>query len=161
MMIKPKIIPFIQNERGFSLMEMMAVLAITAILGAFALPAYQDYMVRSRVTEGLVLAGPIKLAVAENAMLGASSLALGISSPTATANVSSLNVAGNTGEVTVTYTPIAGSGALVLRPTSAGSALASGVIPQQTIIWTCFAAGKTNAPTAATLDSRYAPADCR
>jgi type IV pilus assembly protein PilA len=52
-------------QKGFTLIELMIVVAIIGILAAIALPAYQDYTVRSKVTEGLTLAGAAKLAVAE------------------------------------------------------------------------------------------------
>jgi len=53
-------------QKGFTLIELMIVVAIVGILAAIAVPAYQDYTVRTRVAEGLSLAGAAKLAVAEN-----------------------------------------------------------------------------------------------
>ena len=54
-----------KQQHGFTLIELMIVVAIIGILAAIAIPAYQDYIVRSKISEGLNLAGAAKLAVAE------------------------------------------------------------------------------------------------
>lgn len=54
-------------QKGFTLIELMIVVAIIGILAAVALPAYQDYTIRAKVTEGIVLAGGLKPTVADNA----------------------------------------------------------------------------------------------
>ena len=54
-----------KKVQGFTLIESMIVMAIIAILAAIALPAYQNYLIRSQVSEGSVLADGVKTAVAE------------------------------------------------------------------------------------------------
>ena len=55
-------------QQGFTLIELMIVVAIIGILAAIALPAYQDYTIRARVSEGIMAAGGCKTAVAEYAL---------------------------------------------------------------------------------------------
>ena len=117
-------------QKGFTLIELMIVVAIIGILAAVALPAYQDYTIRARVSEGIVLAGGAKLAVSENAASG-SQFAAGWSAPQPTANVTSVAIAALDGKITVSYTTAAGGSAgretMFLVPTT--SIAAANAIP--------------------------------
>ena len=80
-------------QKGFTLIELMIVVAIIGILAAVALPAYQDYTVRARVSEAMVLASAAKTLVGENAANAASDFTLGFDSASvnSTKNVTSVS----------------------------------------------------------------------
>ncbi|MDO5691414.1 MAG: pilin [Pseudomonadota bacterium] len=177
-------------QKGFTLIELMIVVAIIGILAAVALPAYQDYTVRARVSEALILGSSLKNTVADNSADGATDATGGLFKgiPTdagsttfcVTAGTCSLNggaaatpisksvvsVVGTTanGLITITTAANAGAGTLELWPSSNGALLAAGTIPQSPLVWTCYSAGKTainGAANGATLLAKYAPAECR
>ncbi|MBT8446915.1 MAG: pilin, partial [Gammaproteobacteria bacterium] len=134
--------------QGFTLIELMIVVAIIGILAAVAIPAYQDYTVRARVTEGLSLASAGKTAVSEywasEGSLPATNAEAGMPLSTSISGneVTSVNVAG--GVITITYArpPIAGN-TLTMSPVTAGGG----------VDWSCGAAG--------TLAAKYRPSSCR
>ncbi len=139
------------KSSGFTLIELMIVVAIVAILAAVAIPAYQNYIIRAKVTDGLSLAVGAKTLISENASAG-NPLNQGFVAPTATANVASVAITAATGVITVTYTAAATGGTITLTPTDgAGAALVSGTVPTGSTSWNC----------STTIAVQYLPASCR
>jgi type IV pilus assembly protein PilA len=161
-------------QKGFTLIELMIVVAIIGILAAIAIPAYQDYTVRAQVTEGLNLAGAVKAAVSESfAQTGVwpvDNVALGMNNATGPAGKYVSNVQVTTGTINITYggaqanasALTAATRLLTIMPTV--SSLVS-----QDVVWNCgykavvgvAPVGGAAAVVPTTVLPKYLPAACR
>jgi len=143
-----------KKQQGFTLIELMIVVAIIGILAAIAIPAYQDYTIRAQVSEGLNLAGGAKAAISEYTMdsgaFPSDNTQAGLSgTPTDISGKYVVSVTVTDGLIAVDFgndahTTLAGGGILELSPvTTVGS-----------VVWACRSQGTT-------IADKHLPAACR
>ncbi len=168
------------SQRGFTLIELMVVIAIIGLLASFAVPAYQNHLVRVRVSEGLALASSAKNTVLENLASGnpsasAEGYRLGHVAPGSSANLRSIDIDPVTGVISIATTAVAGDGVLLVVPYTGSStnpeALPSGTSSftppsQGNLLWKCLAQDSANVagialPQVTRLDKKYAPSECK
>jgi type IV pilus assembly protein PilA len=180
MFISPGVKMLNKMQKGFTLIELMIVVAIIGILAAIAIPAYQDYTIRAKVTEGLNLADSAKTAVAESfESAGPQGLTAASSSWNSsfapTKYVSSITMANGTatfpGAITIKYntaviTQLVGADTIVLTPNVSGVALTG--TSSGNIDWACTSSGTATAgaqsltfATGGNVATKYVPSNCK
>ena len=141
------------RTKGFTLIELMTAVAIVGVVAAIAIPFIQDYLVRSRVSEGLVVAGTAKTLVIENAGNGVA-LDQGWTNLPATENVESIGIDSESGRITMSFSTLAKGVTVDLIPEApVGRPIVKGTPPEDRIAWKC------TVPDVAMV--RYVPSSCR
>ncbi len=172
-----------QLQKGFTLIELMIVVAIIGILASIALPAYQDYTVRAKVSEGVIAASGFKVGVADmfadRGLTGIVAYAAEIADVGTQGDITNDKIAGvvisGTGGITVTMSEDGASGGISALtaatndiqyvPSINGLALADG--GSGTISWNCKpaaalgASGESGVAALTTIIAKYLPAACR
>lgn len=167
-------------QQGFTLIELMIVIGIIGVLASIAVPAFQGYVARTKVIEGLSLAASAKTAVSENAVNGIQfdsgwvppfPTRVVSADPTGASRAvaqSGISIDNTNGVITITYTDIIAPGqpTLKLVPVDGGNLLAPGQLIQNGMInWQCHSKtpplNNVHRDIAGTLDDKFVPADCR
>ncbi len=146
-----------KKQQGFTLIELMIVVAIIGILAAIAIPAYSDYTIRAQVSEGLTLAGGAKAAVSEFTMdrgvfpTDNDEAGLSAAGEIDGKYTTSINVAATKGQILITYGGTDGHPEILNK-----TLVLSAVTTAGSVVWSCPPFG-----TAGTVEAKYRPATCR
>jgi type IV pilus assembly protein PilA len=155
-----------KKQQGFTLIELMIVIAIVGILAAIALPAYQDYTVRAKVSEALARLAEAKTSVAEyysaNGYFPDSANKAGLNTNPNTDIVASLRYIPTTTSAVSVLGVVLQAGVI---PTNTGtnySFVLSGVTQSgRTLRWVCKPLAVAGTPAGTILETKYLPANCR
>jgi len=159
-------------QKGFTLIELMIVVAIIGILGAVALPAYQDYAVRAKISEVLLAASPCRTGVTEalqSATTADASASLASACASATSKYVTSVASSANGVITVTANEAnlpqltSATNTLTLVPVQTGTTAVVGTTDGGKTIagWACGARATSTPAGATTILSKYLPANCR
>jgi len=160
-----------KTEQGFTLIELMIVIAIIGVLASIAIPQYQDYVTRAKISEGLSLADQAKVAVAGSfqslgRMPTGNNSSFDLPTPTSISGtyVASVTVTGGSGQIVIVYNGNVSGGVTLGQQLT----LTPATSPEAAIAWACGYRSVTingntvGGPAAGTnVPARYLPVNCR